>query len=946
MSNKTNAVYIASIDGKDIYLSSTNRGSKGYRLKRPDGSVNRKRFCNALDYSLDLDKLRETFDLAYHYSSKEPSVGAEFSFTDKGIEYTTNIINVTFKYSVKEFNRINKETYLRVGYSLQNVEFHDHVAFEDGQLVGIQTDSEVEKQCYDLPEYFVFVQHEDDPNGHYEATNGIPTVMTVADIRRWVYENGFNADDIHYVRFKRSAGSARVGRCNFINEKLYSRMNTWSKCGLTIRDGGKIDLAAYESYISLTSSSIIDTLTLDPAGILVVDDYDSVFSDRIMATRVVDGHLSTKPETIDINNTIWDGQSLIESSAMGKYSVFGMVLMRNRFFKSCCFNTNIQQWFEDHGITEISQLNGKTRAKSIKDIWLITTPSSIKYLKFGTLDEWLDDLEPTFGVVKHDKPTHYIGGRMVQTHYQLLNSIQLDKEDVKELLQPSLDYFTALKNDPAVLREHIKFPGYEDGNMLCVKNKNDIVFALMNINDKFPKTRVYAEFVKDLLKSQISNIKKGHILVNGNYSTLCGNPIEMLEFAIGQFDGTSQVGVGNVHLKRFGYGTELVGSRSPHVASGNCLACMNSENAEIDKYMNLTNEICVINSIGENILSRLSGSDFDSDTALFTDNKILLRAVKKNYDNFLVPTMLVSADKIKRYYTNEQKADLDIKTSVNKIGEIVNFSQILNSLMWNNIANGESFEQNMDLYADIAQLDVMTNIEIDKAKKVFEVDNAVELRLLKEKYHLKDDNEKDIRPYFFKHLDTSKGFYEKDKRNYKHHETTMDYLQDIVNGYVYTTRKQNTFGNEPIVTVLDKEKKKGIITNYKQIDRAVELVKKCKSNMAMLWKSGKEMHEIGILADREKYYLVSDLSQLKFNYATAYKIIKMNDMQNEDRYILNLLFYAVLSIPSTMFYEVFDKSLNNISVLVEDDENYDCEYMGVKFRHSTLLQSYTEEESA
>jgi hypothetical protein len=47
-----------------------------------------------------------------------------------------------------------------------------------------------------------------------------------------------------------------------------------------------------------------------------------------------------------------------------------------------------------------------------------------------------------------------------------------------------------------------------------------------------------------------------------------------------------------------------------------------------------------------------------------------------------------------------------------------------------------------------------------------------------------------------------------------------------------------------------------------------------------------------------------------------------------------------------MFYEVFDKSLNNISVLVEDDENYDCEYMGVKFRHSTLLQSYTEEESA
>ena len=43
---------------------------------------------------------------------------------------------------------------------------------------------------------------------------------------------------------------------------------------------------------------------------------------------------------------------------------------------------------------------------------------------------------------------------------------------------------------------------------------------------------------------------------------------------------------------------------------------------------------------------------------------------------------MVTAVKRKRYYTVEQQADLDIKTSVKKIGEIINESQRLNSILW------------------------------------------------------------------------------------------------------------------------------------------------------------------------------------------------------------------------------------------------------------------------
>ena len=162
-------------------------------------------------------------------------------------------------------------------------------------------------------------------------------------------------------------------------------------------------------------------------------------------------------------------------------------------------------------------------------------------------------------------------------------------------------------------------------------------------------------------------IKCGHVLVEGNYSTMVGNPIEMLQQAIGKFDGTAVMQQDTVHTVRFPFGEELLGSRSPHVTVGNILLTTNKECPEITKYMNLTNEIVAVNSINENLLNRLSGSDFDSDTVMLTNNAKLIESARRNYEHFLVPTGIVQAKKKKRRYTAEEKADLDIKTSVNKI---------------------------------------------------------------------------------------------------------------------------------------------------------------------------------------------------------------------------------------------------------------------------------------
>ena len=439
-----NNIYIPSIDAKDIYLSAhyIEENPEGYNLKLKDGQYNLRKFINTLDYSLDLIELK---DIYYRKFRKH-----DFSFRIKKHDYSVNVINLTFKYSVKEWNQMNKNTFVRLGYDYRNLSFKDGIAKNsEGEIVGIKTNEKIENPT-DIPKPFVKKQVNiydkkdktviKEIQTQYHKKGEPKTIKTNAELRTELYKDGFICNGIKYCRMKRSTGSARVGKCLFIREDLYEPIIKFSSGGLKYNQGDPIDLAAYEGYIALPSSSIIDTIPIKPENILLIDDYDSVFNEDVIETHDEDGWLKTTEKNCEITNTIWDGQSLMDISLFGDYSEYGMLLLRNLMFKSCCFNCNIQQWFKDNNITDVSQLNGKTRATRIEDVKLITTPNSIKYLKFSTWDEWLNHLYPDFGVVKHDKKTHFFGGRLVQTHYQLLNTLQMSKDEVREFLQESLDF--------------------------------------------------------------------------------------------------------------------------------------------------------------------------------------------------------------------------------------------------------------------------------------------------------------------------------------------------------------------------------------------------------------------------------------------------------------------------------------------------------------------------
>lgn len=584
--------------------------------------------------------------------------------------------------------------------------------------------------------------------------------------RKSLYSNGFNFNGSHYVRYKRSASAAKDGKCLFILESLYETMIQWSYCGLSPNTPLQTD---FQAYISLTLSGIAGTITLPKKSILILDDVTSNFNTKAMAVTISD---ENKPsisasETCEVSaqNIIWDGQAMLDSSAFELANGFEdrtMLLLRNRFFKTCAFKTNLQQWFRANDIKKINQLNGYTTARKIEDIKLVITTSSLKYCKFfdnlttrEKYIQWLKNFgksDLTFGIVKADKPTKYFDGKMCRTSYQFLGTLGLTKEETYNLLAPSIEYLNNIKGaDLSFFKHYCKM--FASNINADFSGKTSYQYQVSNIalsiTNQFANTPIYRRFFYNQIASLKTHIKRGELLVDGTYATMFGNCIEFLYATIHKgYDPNKTTPTLNgepirvlndneVYTTFFEAGTDLCAYRSPHITMGNCFLAKTTDNEFIKEYFPLSSSIICVNAINHNIMNRLNGADYDSDFILITDNPVLVTAVKRQYDLFAVP-MLVECPAptscpSSAYNSPEMLAKIDNTIANNLIGVISNLAFVLNNIFWDRYnrydwmdKSDAATKNNLSVfireeasayYDLLSSLAILSNLEIDKAKR-------------------------------------------------------------------------------------------------------------------------------------------------------------------------------------------------------------------------------------
>lgn len=302
---------------------------------------------------------------------------------------------------------------------------------------------------------------------------------------------------------------------------------------------------------------------------------------------------------------------------------------------------------------------------------------------------------------------------------------------------------------------------------------------------------------------------------------------------------------------------------------------------------------------------------------MLTDNIKLVEAALKNDGNFPIAVSNVQARKMQRFYTKEQQYDLDKRTCQNQIGVIINLSQELNTLMWDQLNNGAKLDNVDGLYRDICILNALSGIAIDAAKKEFNVNSIAETKELKAKYDRAHDG-RQIKPNFFAAKDRGKGYYDPKRKEYLRHDTTMDYVQaEVASFRAQSGRQKHEFlPFSDLVTTEDYDVHR-VWTD--KVTHTLNLIREMRRDIRAIFDDDS-------YDDEKKYYLaalrrqecIEDIGEKDLTRnAMIYMLQRIESDRNKD--IRATIFNTLFGYPNQAFFALIERSKTPVPVLIENE---------------------------
>jgi hypothetical protein len=344
--------------------------------------------------------------------------------------------------------------------------------------------------------------------------------------------------------------------------------------------------------------------------------------------------------------------------------------------------------------------------------------------------------------------------------------------------------------------------------------------------------------------------------------------------------------------------------------------------------------------------------DVDGDAMMITNNKYIVdsaeklnEAIKikdKKINRFLVSTDFTPKLSIKRKYNWEDLADTDIKCSSNKIGEIINLAQMLNSVYWDKKSKGATEEELFELYKDICQLNILSCIEIDRCKKLSPVDATKELNKIRQKGYLnrgeitreKQKKEVGIRPYFFKYLEGGKDY------KFKKFNTGMDYLEIILDENI-----KNIDSNESITIPLYELliKQKSYKADRKKIDKIKKYIKEMKYNQSKIWcgdfdnkwELNRELYNNTLIKINNMSISKEIIYTIIFRISKSYNNIKYEEYKKIGQRLLQMLYNS----NRNEFLNCIKVKKKIDSVIIEDEYG-DVKIYGLNYKKHQKMHTF------
>ena len=432
-------------------------------------------------------------------------------------------------------------------------------------------------------------------------------------------KSGFYVNGIRYVRFSASAGQIRHGCCLMANEEIAEELTNRLMCDFNNRVK-EFNLAKLSAYFALSTSSI---LWVSTPRVCVIKDFFTTLPNQKLDWITTDenGKKTVEERILDITMNSCDGQGLISPEMAQKWSqemnlgyVASSYVVRSIFVKGNLVPFDFHAYAKENGIEYIYDKWG--HPYKVDEIDVLLSESQFKmhkyYSSWEDYSEYIEMAQIGWGVSRYNRK---FDDEWVLANYQIIQVLNINKDDIKNLVQPTIDWIKKVCSGDPLYAMLYSLGGFSEDyqieyNDVYTRAQSLAMKAVVKNSDFLKDTYVQRKIYRNLIRS-ITQAKIGKIWVRGNYSFMISDPIAQCRSALG-LDPKGEIPgeyiYSNFWNKRYEPEKDIVLCRSPLLDKHEVNHCKLYRSSEADRWYKWI-ESGIIYSIYD--LSTLRHSDSD-----------------------------------------------------------------------------------------------------------------------------------------------------------------------------------------------------------------------------------------------------------------------------------------------------------------------------------------------
>lgn len=468
-----------------------------------------------------------------------------------------------------------------------------------------------------------------------------------------------------------TTGGVKESVMVFVPDSMYDHLVEWINCG---RNTSLPYIPAkLEAYMSLVCSASVPVS--DPAGVLVVDDVVTHFTENVISIR--DGDTSAEPvleyvPNADVELVDSDGYGLMSPELAARWAqelkegrMISGVNTRCAYEKGMLFTFDFKRFAKEVAHKEVVK-DVWGNDVNINDVDIVLTTSMLKL--WDAYDSWAQYWAQckrygyTFRVTKVC-PQKLESERT--TNYQFIQPYDLTDEQVEELVAPTVaNIKEAMSGDWEKSLLYVRGTDMTENGWSRVEDTWQSAIA---IEPKVLGDPYVASHIRQMIKVRIDAAKVGTLDVSGNYAIISGDPYSLCQHIFG-LQVTGLLRAGECYHKHWSdRGVDRVACFRAPMSVGNNIRVLqvSATDEQRDWYQYMTT--CMVLNSWDSTCHALNGADKDSDSVMTTDNSLLVNYAPNK------PAILCQQKKgAKKQVEWNDFIDANIAAAGNDIGSITN----------------------------------------------------------------------------------------------------------------------------------------------------------------------------------------------------------------------------------------------------------------------------------